>query len=156
MASYPDILITASDSPRVLVAVEARLDHQRLENAILQLKRYLVQMSCPVGLLVLPDELYLYRNKYTGIHESDVEQIGRYSLGGLFEGFRWESEKQSPQERGRLFESYVQNWLERLPWGRGMDELTPELKRDLETHVAPALEAGIVRAAGPRERWSRP
>lgn len=154
MASYPDILITASDSPRILVAVEARLDRQRLENAIQQLRHYMVQMSCPVGLLVLPDELYIYRNKYTGTDENAVERIGHYRLGSAFQRFDRVSAGHSLQAKGRLFESYVQHWLEHLPMSDEIERLPPDLKDALEIHVLPAIESGVVRAAGPRELGS--
>jgi hypothetical protein len=154
MASYPDILVTSPDSPQILMAVEARLDRKALEAAIKQLRHYMAKMSCPVGLLVLPDELFIYRNRYTGIEENAIEQIGHYQMGDAFQRFARVSAQHGVKAKGLLFESYVQQWLQYLPQSDDIQRLTPELKDALEVHVLPALESGIVRAAGPREHWS--
>jgi len=154
MASYPDILVTSSDSPQILMAVEARLDHKALENAMHQLRHYMVKMNCPVGLLVLPDELYIYRNRYTGTDERAIEQVGQYHVGEAFRRFARVSTEHSSQTKGRQFESYIQHWLEHLPKSDEMERLPANLKDALETHVVPALESGVVRAAGPREQRS--
>src|SRR5436305_3357344 len=153
MASYPDILVTSADSPQTLIAVEARLDRKALENAIPRLRHYMVKMSCPVGLLILPDELYIYRNRYTGTEENAIEQIGRYKVEA-FQQFVGIAAEHVSKARGRLFESYVQQWLEHLPKSDDIRRLAPDLKDALETYVVPALESGVVRAAGPREQWS--
>jgi len=155
MASYPDILVTSPDSPlQILMAVEARLDREALEAAIQQLRHYMAKMSCPVGLLVLPEALYIFRNRYTGIEENAIEQIGRYQMSEAFQRFARASAEHGVKAKGRLFESYVQRWLEHLPNSDDIEQLAPELKDALETHVLPALESGVVRAAGPREQWS--
>ena len=154
MASYPDILVTSPDSPQILMAVEARLDRKALEGAIQQLRHYMAKMSCPVGLLVLPDALYIFRNRYTGIEENAIEQIGHYQMSEAFQRFARASTEHGVKAKGRLFESYVQQWLEHLPTSDDVERFAPELKDALETHVLPALESGVVRAAGPREQWS--
>ncbi len=151
MASFPDIIVTSTDSPRVLIAVETKIAQKPTENSIQQLRHYMAKMSCPVGLLVLPEELYIFRNRYTGTDEKNIDEIGHYRLGNIFQVFAKMSVEQSRGTKERLFERYVQDWLEQLPKGDEMERLPAELKDALETHVVPALENGVVRAAGPRE-----
>lgn len=154
MASFPDIIVTSADSPRVLIAVEAKLEHKATESAIQQLRHYMIKMSCPVGLLVLPEELYMYRNRYTGTDEKTIDEIGHYRLGDAFQAFAQVSAEQSDKTKGHMFENYVQHWLEHLTRNGEIEKLPAELKDALETHVVPALESGVVRAAGPREMRS--
>ncbi len=136
------------------MAVEARLDSKALEIAAKQMRHYMLKMSCPVGLLILPDEILIYRNRFTGSEEKSIDQIGRYKLGNAFQRFKITSEERSPSAKGRLFESFVQKWLEHLPKSDDIKQLSPELKEALEAYVLPALESGTVRASGPREHWS--
>jgi hypothetical protein len=151
MASVPDIIVTSADSPRVLIAVAALLDNRALESATHQLRHYMVKMSCPVGLVVLPEELYLYRNRYTGADEKAIDEIAHYQLGNVFQMFAHLSAGKPPVTKGDLFESYVQEWLEHLPNSSELERLPAELKDALETHIVPVLENGTVRATGPRE-----
>jgi hypothetical protein len=150
MASFPDIIVTSPDSPRVLIAIETKIAQKLSKDAVRQLQHYMVKMSCPLGLLVSPEELYIYRNRYTGSDENAIDEIGHYRLGNAFQGFVGRSPEQSPA-KAYLFESYVQRWLEHLPKSDEIERLPADLKEALETHIVPALESGIVRAAGPRE-----
>lgn len=88
MASVPDIIVTSTDPPRVLIAVAALLDNRALESATHRLRHYMVKMSCPVGLVVLPGELYIYRNRYTGADEKAIDEIGHFQLGNAFQNVR--------------------------------------------------------------------
>jgi len=49
----PDILITSEDDPRPAVVVEAKTYLIDLERTEADLKRYMVGMLCPVGLLII-------------------------------------------------------------------------------------------------------
>jgi hypothetical protein len=151
MASIPDIIVTSADSPSVLIAVAALLHNNSIESAAHRLRHYMAKMSCPVGLLVLPEELYIYRNRYTGADERSIDEIGHYQLGNVFQMFAHISAGKNPETKEDLFESYVQDWLEHLPNSSEIERLPAKLKDALETHVIPVLENGIVRAAGPRE-----
>lgn len=153
MASFPDIVVTSTDSPRILVAVETKINRKPDKAAFQQLRHYMAKMSCPVGLLVSPEELYIFRNRYTGNDETNIDEIGRYRLGNIFQEFVNMPADQASVNKGFLFERFVQNWLERLPIGE-IKRLPAELRDALETHVVPALESGVVRAAGPREMRS--
>src|SRR5438270_1674383 len=115
MASIPDIIVTSTDSPRVLIAVAALQHNTAMESATHQLRHYMVKMSCPVGLLVLPEDLYIYRNRYTGADEKAIDEIGHYQLGNVFQMFANLSSAKTPEAKEDLFESYVQDWLEHLP-----------------------------------------
>src|SRR5579859_3584331 len=154
MPSFPDIIVTSPDSPSVLIAVEAKMASTHIENAAQQMRHYMAKMSCPVGLVVLPKELYIYRNRYTGLDERAIDEIGHYQLGDTFQMFVHLSAKSSPNAKEHWFENYVQDWLEHLPNSDEIKRLPAELRDALETHVVPVLESGIVRATGPREMRS--
>ena len=74
MASVPDILVTTADS-RILLVVGAKFNAGELADIELPLKGYMVQMGVPIGLLVTPKIMGIYRNRYTGISEKSVERI---------------------------------------------------------------------------------
>jgi hypothetical protein len=146
MGSYPDIIVTGTESPRILLAVETRLDSARYDQAARELQNYLVSMSCPVGLVATPQEVGIYRNHFTGPGPDAVEEVCRLRDVRVFPGV-----DQLPiAERGAAFERLVQIWLEELAQGRLLNALPPDFRNAVELHILPALENGIVRASGPR------
>src|SRR5215469_1434872 len=75
MASAPDILVTAPDSPQIFLVVEAKFTAEDLGGVESALERYMVKVGAPVGLLVTPRSIGIYRNHYTGTSEESVERI---------------------------------------------------------------------------------
>jgi len=61
MPFAPDIVVTTQDTPRLLLIVEAKLASRIRSQDESQLKSYMLQMRCPIGLLVTPDEIVVYR-----------------------------------------------------------------------------------------------
>jgi len=146
MGSYPDIIVTGTESPRVLLAVETKLDPRLSDEAAEELRAYLVRMSCPVGLLATPEELRIYRNHFTAPGPDTVEEVGRHNARGIFPGVG-----QLPvSDRGAAFEKLVQYWLEELAQGRLLNLLPADLRSTVVSYILPALENGTVRASGPR------
>lgn len=141
MEFLPDIIVASEGSPRVLLVVDAKLTRGDLDQAVRQLKRYMVGMSCPGGLLVSPDEITIFRNQYRGPDEGSVELVGAYPITAVFRPARSEFD----------FERAVQEWLEHLAFTGAARGLSPELCNALEEHVIPLLQQGEVRAAHPRE-----
>lgn len=135
----PDILINTPDG-RVMV-IEAKVamnDVPRTEEA---LKRYMVEMQYPFGLLVTPEKVRVYRDFYSSLLPASVKQVEE------FDGTRiW---RQSPPRQGLEFEAFVQQWIENLvdflP-----ESLPPQFKDIVQAYVLPALASGEVRAAHPR------
>ncbi len=150
MASVPDIIVTFPDSPRVQIAIVALLNDKTVEGAAQQLRRYMIKMSCPVGLLISPEKLHIYRNPYTGSDEKTIDEVGNFQLGDDFRSFAQEAGGYVKNQE-EFFENYVQDWLEHLPNSSEIERLPANFKSALERYVIPALETGVVRAAGPRE-----
>jgi hypothetical protein len=146
MPFVPDIVVTGPDTPRVLVAVEAKADEAQFQRVAREIRQYLFRMSSPVGLVVFPERLWVFHNTYTGTDESAIEQLGPYDLPNIL----WENAGVGPQVKGRQFEAAVQAWLEHLAKTHDINNASPDLHSALETYVFPALNLGIVRAAGPR------
>jgi len=110
------------------------------------LKSYMVHMSCPVGMLVTPEQVRFYRNRYTGYAPQAIEMIGECPTGDLLRVFPKDSLRESELERS------VEEWLEGLRVGS--DRSWPSAVREaVESSVLPIVSDGIVRAGGPR--WRR-
>jgi|SRR5271157_2571220 len=153
MSFAPDIVVTTEDPSRILMIVETKLtltDLDRLEPA---LKKYMIGMGSPVGLIVSPEQLVLYRDRYTGRSEESVKRIGIYPMPKTWTRFRPfdAASTESVQNRGLRFEEAVQSWLEALPAAGVAKDFPPETKDALLEYVLPAVSEGTVRAAGPRE-----
>ncbi len=146
MLLRPDIVVTRPDSPEVLLVVEVKGNVADLKSTEIALKSYMVHMSCPVGMLVTPEKVGFYRNRYTDYAPQTVEVIGECPtselLGTLPQGAAAESD----------LERRVEEWLESLRVGGG--RTWPSAVREaIESSVLPAVSGGIARAGGPR--WRR-
>jgi len=137
----PDIVVTDPGSSHVLLIVEAKV-RESVSESEPQLRHYMWEMSCPVGLLVSPRTIVLYRNLFTGYSDDSIEKVGTFqapSGWSVYEG----------PNAGIEFESRVQSWLEGLKNER-TSELTSEAADAFAEFVIPYLLQGEVRAAGPR------
>jgi hypothetical protein len=137
----PDIVVTESGSSHVLLIVEAKI-RESASKSEPQLRHYMWEMSCPVGLLVSPRTIVLYRNLFTGYSDDSIEKVGAFrapSSWTVYEG----------RNAGIEFERRVQSWLESLKDERNA-ELAPEALEAFAEFVTPYLLHGEVRAAGPR------
>src|SRR6476646_4331181 len=104
MAFQPDILITTPDG--MTLVVEAKVKLTNLERTEQDIKEYMIRMSCPIGLLITPDRMWLYRDFYTTRSSESVQRIGEYNASLLW---------QHPlPQAGAPFELFVQQWLEDL------------------------------------------
>lgn len=149
MPFEPDIIVTEPDGSDTALVVEVKAHVQDLESSERQLKRYMVGMRCPIGLLVTPGRLWLYRDRYSGAPDDSVERLGEFDLRDVA-GFRLSASRGS----GFEFEQFVQSWLEGLGTEAGLRELPPELRRAAEWYIVPAISQGTVRAGHPRPALS--
>ena len=138
MAFQPDIIVTTPDG--VSLVVEAKVTLPNLERTEEGLKQYMVGMQCPVGLLITPERMWLYRDSYTSRSPESVEFVGEFNLESLW---------QQPPQSQRAFEMFVQQWLENLA-GQLNSELPNPLREALGEDVLPAVTSGDVPAAHPR------
>jgi hypothetical protein len=137
----PDIVVTEPGSSHVLLIVEAKTIESVSESEK-QLRRYMWEMSCPVGLLVSPRRIILYRNLFTGYSDDSVERVGAYSAPSSWKDY-------VGPNAGVEFERRVQSWLEGLKNER-TSELAGEAAGAFEQFVIPGLLQGEIHAAGPR------
>jgi hypothetical protein len=141
MTFRPDILVTSPNDPRMALVVEVKIRIVNLDRTEAELKQYMVQMQCPVGLLVTPERLLLYRDAYTARAPQSIQRVGDFNAAPLWD--------QPPPAQPEQFERFVQDWLENLP------QTTPtsvpsDLRDALREYILPAIATGDVRAAHPR------
>jgi hypothetical protein len=141
-----DIVVTRPDSPEVLLVVEVKGNVADQKSTEASLKSYMVHMSCPVGMLVTPEQVRFYRNRYTDYAPQTIEMIGecptRELLGTLPRRAMTESDLEGP----------VEEWLESLRLG-GELSWPSAVREAIESSVLPVVSGGVVRAGGPR--WRR-
>jgi hypothetical protein len=139
-------VVTRPDSPEVLLVVEVKGNVADRKSAEAALKSYMVHVSCPVGMLVTPEQVRFYRNRYTGYTPQTIEMIGECATGELL----------GTPTRGAAIESdlerTVEEWLESSRAG-GDGSWPLAVREAIESSVLPAVSGGIVRAGGPR--WRR-
>ena len=141
MPLRPDIVVTRPDSPEVLLVVEVEANVADQKSADAALKSYMVHMSCPVGMLVDPEQVRFYRNRYTDYGPQSVEMIGECPTGELLGAL-------IPADLERT----VEEWLDSLR--AGDDRSWPAaVSEAIESSVLPVVSSGVVRAGGPR--WRR-
>jgi len=142
MPFNPDIVVTEPGSSRVLLIVEAKTNAPPTKSEP-SLKRYMWEMSCPVGLLVTPRIIALYRNRFTGYSDDSIEKLGEYPSPGSWKEFE-------KRPTGFEFESRVQGWLEKIERNVKARELPQETRDALSEYVLPTVLNGEIHAASPR------
>jgi hypothetical protein len=145
MAFQPDIIVTDRDGSDIALVVEAKTTFRDLGRAEDQLKEYMTAMKCPVGILVSPERLWLYEDRYLDSSES-VKPVANFDVSNVLRFQPSGSERNS----GLLFEEKVQSWLEGLRTEAGLRELPPDLRTAVRVYVDPAILNGSIRAAHPR------
>jgi hypothetical protein len=158
MPFSPDIIVTGEDTPKTLLVVEARLNPRILKEDESQLKSYMLHMRCPIGLLVTPDVIEVFRDNYTAHSENSVERVGSFPAPKDWDIFRVPhhgSNSKDPADThlGFHFEETVKSWLEQLAASPSafLKEFPKETRETLTDYVVPALTQGVVRSSGPRE-----
>ncbi len=142
----PDLIVTADDGSELLLVVEAKLHLADPAQTELQLKHYMIWMRCPVGLLVTPDRIRIYRNRYLSDSEESVSLVGEFTAPA---DWSWLERSASLHARPS-FEDHVRGWLEGLAGESARKSLPNDLRNAVDQYLLPVLNQGIVRAAGPR------
>jgi hypothetical protein len=158
MPFSPDIIVTGEDTPKILLVVEAKLYPSIRKEDESQLKSYMLHMRCPIGLLVTPDLIEVFRDNYTAHSENSVERVGSFAAPKIWDIFKaahhgTEWEGTSDANIGFRFEEAVKSWLEQLSTSPSayLTEFPKETREALTDYVVPALTQGVVRSSGPRE-----
>ncbi|WP_160174562.1 hypothetical protein [Archangium violaceum] len=152
MPFEPDVIVTASEGLGVSLVAEVKRSLTDKSHAEEQLKRYMVSMRCPVGLLVTPEKLWIYNDSYSRPGLASVECVGEFPLTGL--RVLPMDAAAFPSQPAFALEQAFQRWLEGISTDSERQKLPPGLREALEEYVVPALNEGQVRAAGPRSALS--
>jgi hypothetical protein len=151
MPFSPDIIVTGEDTPRILLAAEVKLSRPIRKEDESRLKTYMLQMRCPIGLLITPDVIEVFRDTYTAHSENSVEQVASFPSPEAWQNFK--ASHQDEPHAGLRFEETVRFWLERLGTSPSphLSEFPPQTREALSDYVLPALTQGAVRSTGRRE-----
>lgn len=148
MPAQADIIVSSPDSTEVKLVVEAKLQTPNLPETERQLKDFMLQVRCPLGLIVSPKRLWVYLDRFTSYSEDSIERIGEFDITGMI---KFNLPYQPSTGVGVIFENAVQAWLEDLSntvtRGQVKDH---KLLQIISHYILPAVETGVVRAAGPR------
>jgi hypothetical protein len=148
MPANIDIIVRSADSTETRLLVEAKLNLMDHEHAEEQIKNAMLDLSCPVGIVVTPEKMWVYADEYTSTSPSSIRLAGEFSVRDLLRYKRSGSEEGGEERR---FESFVQHWLETLPQTATRERVTDEkLRAVLNRFILPAVETGDIRAAAPR------
>jgi hypothetical protein len=139
----PDLIVTNDDGTKCELIVDARSRSTHLAEVESQLKEYMLEIGCPLGLLATPSIIRLYHDEYLPADEESVKLVGEYPAPA--EWAVWE------KRVGTGFESVVLNWLESLVTESVLRSLPDDFRRTVEWYLWPVLDRGDVRAARP---WS--
>jgi hypothetical protein len=146
MAFEPDIIVTGAESSEIALVAEVKTNLRDIENSKLQLKKFMVAMRCPVGLLVTPERLWLFRDRYLSSSEDSITQVAEFDVKSVLNFER----ARTGRADGLAFEQLVQSWLEGLSTESGLRELPSELRPAAQLYIVPAISQGAIRAGHPR------
>ena len=149
MSFQPDIIVTGAEISEISLVAEVKTNLGDIEASKLQLKTFMAGMRCPVGLLVTPERLWLFRDRYLSSSEDSIAEVGEFDVKSVLRF------KPRPGSADSLaFEQLVQSWLEGLAIESSLCELPPALRRAAQLDILPALSQGTVRAGHPRASLS--
>jgi len=146
MAFEPDIIVTGPEPSEIALVAEVKITSRSIDDSERQLKNYMAAVRSPVGLLVTPEHLRIYRDQYLPSPGDSIVRVGEFNLTDLL---RFEKSGNATAD-ALGFERQVQSWLETLSTESGLAELTPELRRAAQMYIVPALTQGSVRSGHPR------
>ena len=149
MAFTPDVIVTTDYSPATIALVgEAKDASANLEEAALQLKEYMLLMGCPVGIILTPQVLRIYKYRFLGRTQDPIELVGDFPSGELFEAGEPVAETES------AVESTLVGWLDELAQAGQVAVSDQRLKSAIDEHILPAVSGGRVSIVHPRMRKS--
>jgi Uma2 family endonuclease len=145
MAFEPDIIVTGPEPSEIALIAEVKTSSRSIDDSERQLKSYMAAVGSPVGLLVTPEHLRIYRDQYLPSGDSII-RVGEFNVRDILQ-----FEKSGNAAADALgFERQVQSWLEALSTESGLEQLTPEFRRAAQMYIVPALTQGSVRSGHPR------
>ncbi|MGA8029203.1 MAG: hypothetical protein WB992_18845 [Bryobacteraceae bacterium] len=80
MAFEPDIIVTGPEPSEIALVAEVNISSRSIEDSEYQLKNYMAAIRSPVGLLVTPEHLRIYRDRYL-LLAIQLSELGSLTLG---------------------------------------------------------------------------
>jgi hypothetical protein len=149
MPAHIDIIVRSPDSTEVKLVVETKLFINDMAAVEEELKSSMVHLSCPVGLIITPEKMWVYADTYSSSDVASIQGVGEFKISHLLSYKHSANERTADQSRD--FENIVQHWLESLPQTATREHVADRrLWDELNKYVLPAIESGDVRAAAPR------
>lgn len=147
MVLTPDVIVTTDYSPATIALVgDAKGTTANLDEAALQLKEYMLLMGCPVGIILTPQVLRIYKYRFLGRTQDPIELVGDFPSGELFEAGEPVAET--------AVESTLVGWLDELAQAGQVAVSDQRLKSAIDEHILPAVSGGRVSIVHPRMRKS--
>jgi hypothetical protein len=147
MAFSPDVIVTSDYSPATIALVgEARSATANIEEVALQLKEYMLQMGCPVGIIFTPQVLRIYKYRFLGRTQDPIELVGDFSPGELLDT------REPVAGAESAVESNLVRWLDELAHEGQVAVSDQRLKSAISEHILPAVSGGRVSIVHPTTR----
>jgi len=149
MVFTPDVIVTTDYSPATIALVaEAKSATANIEEAALQLKEYMLLMSCPVGIILTPQVLRIYKYRFRGRTQDPIELVGDFSPRELLETLE-------PLAGGEsAVESTLVGWLDELAQAGQVAISDQRLRSAINEHILPAVSGGRISVVHPRRHES--
>lgn len=150
-ASNVDIIVTTPDN-ELLMVVEVKsysLTDSQMDQAIAQLKQYMLSTACMMGLLVAAERLILLKDSFEQFDGSSITILGEARLPASL----LPASEKLWGHPSLDFEARVQAWLESLQNPLATEALPDDLQDVFNPFVLNILQSGDVRSAGPR--WNK-
>jgi len=148
----PDLVVTSSDGTEMKLVVAVGRDQEDRKYVAEPLKRYMVGTHCPVGLLVVPTRIWIYRNRYLPNDQDSVEELNPFTKlwppDALPQAF-----VNTPADAAAALDQFVQqvrNWLENLDTQANLSAMNQDLRSAVSDYLLPVLHEGVLRAGVPR------
>lgn len=149
MVFSPDVIVTTDYSPATIALVgEAKGTSANLDEAALQLKEYMLLMGCPVGIILTPQVLRIYKYRFLGRTQDPIELVGDFPPGELL------GAREPVAGIESAVESTLVGWLDELAHAGQVGVSDQRLKSAIIEHILPAVSGGRVSIVHPRIRES--
>jgi hypothetical protein len=138
----PDVIVQGTDRPQLRLAVEINTERAHLDESARQLRQYMSDEACPLGLLVTPKETHVYQETWSDTPDS-IRELAIVETPVLIHA-------RGIIEDGPALERAVRQWLETMARHPGIPlHHTGEAAR-VEDYLLPALVDAEVWVTGPR------
>ena len=143
MPTRADIIVSGEYDSDWQLVVEVKAEGD-IPTAETQLRRYPQDSNCPLGLLVTPSDIRLFRDTYVSAGPDSITRVAVHPL----------PDELRPKTMTEVqFERAVQRWLERLAVSGTAIVEDNDLAATLGEYVVPVLREGNIGAGSPR--WVR-